>query len=139
MTIAEALAAVSGALKVVNELRAIDAQFDKAELKAKLADVMSQLADAKIGLIEAEERARDLDNEINRLLNSIRKKDAETVEIKGYHYRKGDDGKPAGSPYCPICLDEGAFVLMHEIYASGRPTVCPKCKANFGSLNKYHG
>lgn len=137
MDIASSIAAATSALQIIKEIRAINTEFDKAELKAKLADVMSQMADAKMGLIEAEERLHAMDIELSRMQEAIIKRDNETIEVRGYQYRKNASGKPMGSPYCPICMDEGRFVLTTHVTEPGRPTKCPKCKSNFGNVTKY--
>ncbi|WP_313030460.1 hypothetical protein [Brucella sp.] len=134
MTIADALAAVTGALKVVNELRAIDAQFDKAELKARLADVMSQLADAKMGLIEASDAIDAEKKETNRLKQAFEFRGT-LVEHKGFKYETFEDGGPKGEPFCPRCEQNlGRFYRLTQVRGGGYSNlVCPDCKANFNA------
>lgn len=133
MTIVEALASVTGALKIVNELRSIDTQFDKAELKAKLADVMSQLADAKMGLIEAKDAIEDGKAEVERL-KSVFEFRAKLVECNGFKYEPFDDGEPKGEPFCPRCEQNfGRYYRLTESQYLGAYSdfTCPECKANF--------
>lgn len=138
MDIVAALSSATGALKVINELRSINNEFDKAELKAKLADVMNNMSDARMGLVEAGELLSSKEREIDVLKRAIRKRDDETVEVKGYRYRKSPEGMPLGYPYCPICVDEGFFVITVSMHEPGRPVKCPKCRANFGSVMGFN-
>ncbi|MDT6940721.1 hypothetical protein RI570_21515 [Brucella pseudogrignonensis] len=134
MTIVEAIASVTGALKIVNELRSIDAQFDKAELKAKLADVMSQLADAKIGLIEASEVIEAEKSEAKRLKSAFEFR-GKLVEYNGFKYEPFDDGSPKGEPFCPRCEQNfGRFYRLTQYRGGGYSNLtCPECKANFNT------
>ncbi len=136
MDIAGSISAVTAALGLVKELREIDAQFDKAEMKLKIAELTEALSDAKLGLVDVAQSLKEKDEQINKLKASIQRRE-ETVERNGYHYRKGGNGGPVGKPFCPVCLEDGNFTLTVDIYEAGRPTKCPRCKANFGNLSGY--
>lgn len=132
MTIIEAIASVTGALKIVNELRSIDAHFDKAELKARLADVMSQLADAKMGLIDASVAIEAEKSETKRLKQAFEFR-GKLVEHNGFKYETFEDGGPKGVPFCPRCEQNlGRFYRLTQVRGGGYSNLtCPECKANF--------
>ncbi|KQQ46511.1 hypothetical protein ASF69_04600 [Rhizobium sp. Leaf311] len=136
MDIAGSISAVTSALGLVKELREIDAQFDKAEMKLKVAELTVALSDAKLGLVDVAQTLKQKDQEIETLKSALVRKH-DTVESDGYFYRKQDDGRPIGNAFCPVCLEDGKFVLTVQSLTSGMPYVCPKCKANFGYLASY--
>ena len=78
------------------------------------------------------------DAEIERLKTALAIRAAETVEHHGYRYRKGTDGKPKGRPYCPVCENDGLFILLTQTWEKGRPWQCPKCEAKFNSAPSFH-
>ena len=133
MDIAVALAGITQALSVVNELRKIDHQINQAELKLQLAEVISNLADAKLVLVDAEAAIRGKDEAIIELRSAIRQKEKDTIERNGYRYRISPEGNPVGTPFCPICLDEGKFRLTVKLNQPRRPLACPDCESNFGN------
>ena len=136
MDIVGSISAVTAALGLVKELREIDAQFDKAEMKLKIAELTEALSDAKLGLVDVAQTLREKYEQIDKLKVSIQRRE-ETVERNGYRYRKGDNGDPVGKPFCPVCLEEGNFILTVNSFEDGRPTKCPRCKANFGNVSGY--
>src|SRR5688572_28122120 len=95
---ATTLTVLGHALNVVKGLNQIDREFDKAELKMKVAELSGALATAQITLAEAQREAADKDAEIGRLKASFRAKQ-DLVEHHGNHYRKRPDGTPQGPPY----------------------------------------
>lgn len=136
MDITGAISGITAALGLVKELRDINAQFDQAELKLKIADITVSLADAKSSLVDADEQIRAKDDEIARLKEAFRRTEA-TVEKHGYRYRVGVDGQPKGLPFCTVCLEDGRFSLTVHSSKPGRPAVCPRCKSDFGFLVEY--
>lgn len=120
------------------ELRDIDNQFDKAELKLKIADLSSALADAKHGILDAGDLVKAKDQEIEALKETLRFK-ADTVLVNGYRYRKNDDGGAAGHAYCTSCASDDRWIETITSQGAGRHTVCPRCKADFGYIEEYPG
>jgi hypothetical protein len=61
-----------------------------------------------------------------------------TVEYKGYKYERGADGKPLGSPYCPVCESNGR--MIRTAYSGAhRELSCPRCKAVYGHVVQVFG
>ncbi|MBO0125109.1 hypothetical protein [Agrobacterium sp. OT33] len=136
MDIAGSIAAVTAALGLVKELREIDAQYDKAEMKLKIAELTEALSDTKQGVADVAQALKEKDEEIDRLKKALQRREI-TVERRGYRYRQNANGDPVGDPFCPICLEEGNFTLTAPSYEVGKPFKCPRCKANFGRLTSY--
>jgi DNA repair exonuclease SbcCD ATPase subunit len=129
-----ALATASQALKLTQELRGIDKAVDAAEFKLKIADLTGALSDIKLALTEAKEELVSKDTEIANLKKQFQRS-AEMVEVKGFRYKKGEDGKPKGKPYCPVCEQKlGQFYHLTRLLGKD---VCPNCKAVFHLVTGY--
>jgi hypothetical protein len=137
-----ALSTASQAIKFANDLRSIDKEVSQAELKLKVADLTSTLADLKMILTEARSDASEKDEEITRLKKLQRRLADETVELYGYRYRKRTDGKPpgaAGNPMCDVCFQkDGLLIEAAFVHGTGIQQLrCPNCKAMYAGLHTY--
>jgi hypothetical protein len=134
-----ALSTVSQSIKFANDLRKIDKEINEADLKLKIAELTSTLADLKIILTEAKTDAAEKDAEIERLKVFNRRVAEETIEVAGYRYRNGGD-EPAGMPFCNVCLQkEGLLIETTATFTPGRPCQCPNCKALYGDVLTFSG
>lgn len=136
MDIPSTISALTGTLQVVKDLRAIDAGFDKAELKASLADVMSSLADAKIALTEAEEKIAAQKKEILNLRSSFEKR-ADLVEYKGLKFEAKEDGSAKGDPFCPRCEQKDGFLMRLAQGLVPNKMNCPECKTSYNNVPRF--
>lgn len=135
-----AFSTASQAIKLASELRSIDREVSQAELKLKVAELTSALADIKMTLTNARNEESEKNEEIARLQKLQRRVADETVELYGYRYRRRTDGKEggAGNPYCDVCFQK--FGLLFEtttVYETGRPLQCPNCKAKYNGIRTY--
>ncbi len=135
MDIPGAVATLATAVGVVKDLREIDSGLDKAEMKARLAEVISSLADVKMALVEVQEDARAKDTEIGRLKASFAIK-AETIKFEGFSMLTFEDGTPRGMPFCPRCETMDG-TLIHLVAARGNDCQCPQCKAMYTGVPRY--
>lgn len=137
MDIPSALSGVSTALTIVKQLSDIDKRVDEAGFKLRIAEATSALAEAKLGLIDAQEELRSKDREIADLKDRLKYRADNLVDHKGYRY-SSVDGKPVGNPICPICEETGShFKLARMITIAGQPLVCPKCKSDHGNVATF--
>jgi hypothetical protein len=138
---AVALSTASQAIKFANDLRSIDKEVSQAELKLKIADLTSTLADLKMILTEAKSDSAEKDEEITRLKKLQRRLEDETVELYGYKYRKRKDGKQggAGNPFCEVCLQkEGLLIETATIAGKGITALqCPNCNGRYDGVRTY--
>ena len=67
MDIAGGLAAIATGLGIAKEIRNADVALSQAELKGRLADVTSSLAEAQQALVDAQDEINARDAEIARL------------------------------------------------------------------------
>ncbi|MDH0114062.1 hypothetical protein N7379_06190 [Rhizobium pusense] len=135
MDIAGSLSAVSSALGLVKELREIDVQFDKAEMKLKIAELTSALSDAKLGLVDVAEELKKKEAEIARLRGIIDFRDTKLVDRGQFRYFADSEGNPTGHPLCPPCEKNGDFLAVVQDRSKGIGKItfyCPKCKSNYG-------
>ncbi|MEQ1950567.1 hypothetical protein [Mesorhizobium sp. CN2-181] len=135
-TFVETLAAASQVLGVIKELRDIDKGLSQGELKARMADLYSSVADIRMALADANEELRAKDREIAELKARF-EQTSQLVEFRGYQYKAGPDGKPRGKPMCPVCMGDGKHVPLSNILDVMHQ--CPKCQGNFGLLQEFPG
>ncbi|NEK36296.1 hypothetical protein [Rhizobium leguminosarum] len=137
MDVTGTLTAIGTALSVVKQLTEIDAHFDKADLKLKVAEITSALAQAKLGLVDAEEVIRAKDSEIKKLWDQLKYKAENTTRLDSMLYDT-EDGQPVGRPYCPVCEEKGSLIkIIQDLVGPGRLFNCPKCKSNFGHVSVW--
>ncbi|MDW9786806.1 hypothetical protein GOB29_19705 [Sinorhizobium meliloti] len=138
MDIAAAISGITSALGLVKELRDINAQFDQAELKLKIADLTEALSEAKLGLVDVAEELQAKDAEIANLKEQLQFRATKLVDQGHFRYFADEQGKAAGVPVCPVCETKGLFLKLAQDRSKGAGSVtyvCPSCKANYG----YHG
>lgn len=135
MDVAAAIGAVTAALGLVKELREIDSQLDKAELRLKIADLTGALSDAKLGLIDVAEQLRAKDDEISRLKELVAFRETKLSDQGEFRYFADETGAPKGAPICPRCEKKGDFHRLAQDRSKGAGRItyyCPACSANFG-------
>lgn len=138
MDIAGSISAVTAALGLVKELRMIDAQFDKAELKLKIADLTEALSEAKLGLVDVAQQLQDKDREIAGLQKRVRYRTENLIDIDGFRYEL-KDGQPFSTPFCPVCEHKGLMLkITRDQNTPGHPYKCPSCRADYGTSRSLH-
>src|SRR5262245_53718421 len=122
------LTAITQAIGIAKAVREIKGDFDQAELRAKMVEVMETLSDTKVALIEAGDEMREKDKEIARLREAFARRE-DTVEHGGYRFLKNSKGNPRGRPICTRCYEVDARIMMTSRTDGERGTVvCPQCK-----------
>ena len=127
-TIATVLQSIKTATDIANVLRSTDLSLEKAEMKLKLADLVSALADARMQgadlqdtLLEQERRIAELDAAFDVTGNIVRERDA-------YFLREGDQF--VEGPYCVRCW-EVEHHTRHLVSASSLSLVCHACGSTY--------
>jgi len=136
MDIASGLAATGNAISLIKTIREADSAYDSATLKSQLADVMSELSDAKLAQIEMVERIRELESELARL-QMADEQIGELIEVNGYRYSVTGD-VPRGWPACPKCLAAEkriTYLVQEGKYNSAK---CPLCESQYDPVDHYH-
>ena len=123
------MTAAIGVAKAVSEAKGV---YDQADLKLKMAEIVSTLADVKIALAEAASEARAKDEEIARLKKAFAFTET-TVELHGWRFPTTKHGEPYGTPVCPRCIEvDGRLMVLRQVSHAYGDLSCPMCKT------KYH-
>lgn len=134
MDISAGLAAVAQGLGIAKTLRDVEKTFDEVTLKARIAEVIDALTDAKLSLAEAKEMIADRDKEIARLKLSTNEKLSTSKGPDNYSYFVNDEKRPIGFPLCPKC--EQIDVRLVELKQHGHidTAQCPICDRVFSPV-----
>jgi hypothetical protein len=126
-TISTVLNSLKAATDIVKFLRESDLSIERAELKLKLADLISALAEAKIELTEVQETLSAKDKRIADLEEAFQSKDTLVRRYDAYH-ATDESGNPTGVPFCLRCWenDHKKRQLVHDT-KERRTMVCTTC------------
>lgn len=129
MDIMAMLGGTSTAIGLVKAIKDAEVSLDVATIKAKMAEILSELADVKMAQIALIEENTNLKAENARLL-AFEDNIKNLVEINGYKYQT-IDGHAFGWPACPTCLVNDKitnFMVQNGKYEDAK---CPRCKTEF--------
>jgi len=102
------IAAILNSIKLATDstkfLRESDLSLERAELKLKLADLVSALAEAKIQLAEIQDTFSEKDKRIAELEDAFQSKESLTRHLDAY-YTTDDKGNPVGVAFCLRCWE----------------------------------
>jgi hypothetical protein len=126
-----AVSAIISSLKTATDiakfLRESDLSLERAELKLKLADLVSSLADAKLQTVEVQEALAGRDQRIKQLEEAFQSKDALKRHGDAY-YAVDANGALTGEPYCLRCWDvEHRKARLHYKAKDHFVKVCSVC------------
>ena len=118
------ISAVNNAITLVNRLRTISKNVAEAEFKNVLADLLRELADAKVQIAGLKEKLAAQSDEIRSLKAARPEAKEKPRGVKwGCYQFEGDEGL-----YCTACYDSrGAKSLTMRV--NSRYRQCPVCKA----------
>ncbi|KFZ37446.1 hypothetical protein HR45_10540 [Shewanella mangrovi] len=117
-TISAALTSIKTAVDLAKIIKDGDKSLEQAEIKYKLAELISALADAKMEIAEVRELVLSKDNELSALKDVFeQQKNMEWDEPYYFHVK---DGQRQG-PFCQQCYDsENKLVrLINRGFAMG--------------------
>jgi hypothetical protein len=137
VTIGSLFSSVKAATEIAKLLKDSDLSLEKAELKLKLAELLSALADVKIELTNVQELLAEKERKIKEL--------EEAFENKQHLVRKGDayfeideSGNPHGSPYCMHCWEVTHKKYPLHYQAGDRHVrMCSVCGNKYQSMLTY--
>jgi hypothetical protein len=137
MDIMTAIAAGTKALEALKAIQDLNRQYDGATWKARVAELMSDIADMKLALISANENIRTLENEKKDLSEKVAFKAEKTKYANGFLYEVFEDGAVAEFPFCQNCMTNGKFVRIARAPIGGS-SHCPGCKAHYDTRSVMH-
>lgn len=126
-SIATILSSIKTATDIAKFLRESDLSIERAELKLKLADLVSALAEARMELAEIQETLAAKDKQIAELEEAFQSKDNLVRHYDAY-YTTDENGNPVGLPFCLRCWenDHKKRQLVHDA-KDFRTRVCTAC------------
>lgn len=131
------LTAINAALDTVKTIRSIEKNFDEASLKLAVAELTSNLAEAKLFLVDAAEEKQSLLAQIEELKASF-DFGGGLIEYRGYKFYSNDEGKPTGKPFCQVCeRNKGKYFQLTSSRGAIEHT-CPNCKSVFHNLPSFN-
>jgi hypothetical protein len=126
-----ALATAAQAIKLTQDLRGIQKEFDEAEWKLKVAELNGTLADLKSTLVDAKEEMAGKDDEL-KLLGDNFLVLKETVEYRGYRYDKTAAGGPKAIHTVPYACKSTAICFSQpRLTRLDAPSSVQSAKLNF--------
>jgi hypothetical protein len=127
-TISAITNSVKTAIDIAKAIKDADVSLEKAELKLRVAELVSTLADTKIASTEIVELLKQKDAKIEDLKEKLRFKE-KLVRSREAYYEIDEAGKPFGDPYCSHCW-EAKFQAIHLHRKAMDPgqIECPSCK-----------
>jgi hypothetical protein len=101
-SIPAAFASVKSAIEIAKLIKDSGASLEKAEVKLRLADLVSTLADARMELAEVQEAMASKDARIRELESAFQTKSA-LKRVGDAMYACDDSGTPTGQAFCIGC------------------------------------
>ncbi|NOH82167.1 hypothetical protein F0231_20900 [Vibrio sp. RE86] len=128
VTISAALGSLKTAHELAKVIKSSGNSLEQAEMKFKLADLISALAETKIELADIQTVLIEKDEEIKALKKQLRERD-EASYVAPYYWRETEKGKDG--PFCQKCKDvDELFVRLQNIKAKGF-WHCTNCDTNY--------
>jgi len=126
-TIGAALGSIKTATDIAKIIKDSGSSLEQAEIKYKVAELISALADAKIEIADVQGIILDKDRVINELRESIEKKESLQWD-KPYYWKVSGDDKDG--PYCQKCYDLETHLIRLQGGKNGSWN-CKVCENNF--------
>ena len=123
-SIASILGSVKTATEIAKLIKESDLSFEKAEMKLKLADLISALADARIEAAEIQALITEKDETIKRLQDALETR--QKLKYEKPYYWLGD-GEQRDGPYCQHCFDKDGKLIRLQDHGGGYWD-CKVCK-----------
>jgi hypothetical protein len=127
---------IKTAIDIGKAVIAAQGSLDTAELRLKLADMITALASAKIELTEVQDALRAKDEQIAELQDALRNRD-EVVKNWDAYYKKNADGAAIGHPFCMVCWERD-HKLHHLLMHRSGGNACITCKGVFDGQRSRH-
>jgi len=122
---------IKTATDIAKLLKDADFSLEKADLKLKIAELVSALADVKMQTTEMQDVLSSRDLQIKELKDSLELK-CKVTKLGDAYYKLNDDGKPTGDPFCLNCWESKNKLLHLSSSATGMYIrSCPSCKTNY--------
>ncbi len=131
--ITSVVSSIKSAIEIANLLKKVEGEFQKAESKLALADMINALADAKIAMANLQDEMQQKDQEIARLVEDLRLKSS-VMRVGDAYYDKDKHGTHHGDPYCQTCFESTGrlhHLVESSVQANAGRFICKVCKNSF--------
>lgn len=125
-TISAALGGIKTANDIAKAIKDAGLSVEQAEIKLKIAELISALSDAKMGVAEIREQLQQKDEEIAELKTQLKLQDSLNYEAPYYWLKQ--EGK-VGGPFCQLCYDKEKKLIRLQEGRTGMWT-CNSCKSH---------
>ncbi len=126
--ISAAITSIKTASELAKFIKDSSSSLQEAEMKMKLAELISELADTKISMAEIQEVILDKDTKIKELEDALNLKNNVVFE-RNLYWTTNDDNSKDG-PFCPQCYDNNRKLIRVHTYSTSKMK-CPTCKNLF--------
>ncbi len=124
-----ALASIKYAFDIANIMNDSVVSLEAAEVKLKLADLIDNLADAKVKIAKFKEILSERDAEIQRLKGQLEKQGNILWETP-YYFLIKENGEKDG-PYCQKCYDSKRKLIRLQSVGPKCYWRCYECTSNY--------
>lgn len=130
VTISTIFSSVKAATEIAKLIKDSGLSLEKAEMKLKIAELISSLADAKIATAEVNDIIKEKDDRIKELEGAFAFK-SKLVRYRDAYYQIKEEGIPSGDPYCSNCWEtSNRAIHLYYMYPN---FICPNCKTNYAN------
>jgi hypothetical protein len=130
-SITAALSGIKNATDIAKAIKSIEGQYETAELKLKIVDLIDALSEAKMSIADIKTLLIEKDEEISKLKTVLATKD-DLINEHPYYWKESD-GKREG-PYCQKCWEVDQ-ILVHLQGGANGSWGCANCKSPFKDKN----
>lgn len=128
----EAVQAIQSSIEIVSRLRALSKKIGDAEFKMLLADLSSELGDAKLEAANLKSELASLTEENRQLKQQLERRESSSPILDDSVYKfEGEEGH-----FCTSCFDVNQrkvrVRLLTGAFTAFGKWECPSCKATFG-------
>jgi|ERR1041385_8930219 hypothetical protein len=129
--ISAALTSIKTATEIAKIISQSGASIEKAELKLRVAELLTSLADAKVELAGVQDVLATKDGRIAELEDALESKE-HLVRDGDAYYATNASGVASGTPFCTRCW-EVEHRQRHLVYSAEdfRSRTCPACKTHY--------
>ena len=134
-SIAAILGTISNAIDIIKRINNTDNPLGKAEVKLQFANLISELATAKVEITNIQQQLLEKDQLIRSLNEQIILKEKLQYEPPYYWQIEGDDKV---GPFCQVCYEKNNEVIrLHEGISEHSKGLwnCKVCKNSFTDRN----
>ena len=132
LLVTSAIVGIKNAIDIAKAIKDSGVSLERAEINLKIAELISALADAKIGMATIQEVMTEKDAEIKRLKTELETRENMIWESP-YYFLKNEEGKDG--PYCQKCYDSNRKLIRLQLPGSKGLWVCNECDSRYKDSN----